>query len=71
MTLLDLIKEQIENKYKYNFVIFYNGKDVINTYNQMTFRKLQYYIGFDLGNIEVVSYKIHKSKIIHIKLKDS
>ena len=42
MTLLDLIKEQIENKDKYNFVIFYNGKDVINTYNQMTFRKLLY-----------------------------
>lgn len=71
MTLLDLIKEQIENKDKYNFVIFYNGKDVINTNNQMTFRKLQYYIGFDLENIEVVSYKIYKSKIIHIKLKDS
>ncbi len=45
MTLLDLIKEQIENKYNY--------------------------IGFDLGNIEFVYYKIYKSKIIHIKLKDS
>lgn len=71
MTLLDLIKAQIDNKEKYNFVIFYKGIDVINIYNQMTFKKLLYYIGYDLGNLDVTSYKIYKSKIIHIKLKDS
>lgn len=69
MTLVDLITQQIENKDKYNFVIFYNGIDVINTNNQMTFRKLQFYVGFDLGELKVASFTIYKSKIIHIKLK--
>lgn len=69
MTLLDLITQQIENKDKYNFVIFYNGIDVINTYNKMTFRKLQFYVGFDLGQLKVESCNIYNSKIVHIKLK--
>lgn len=69
MTLIDLINQQKANKDKYNFVIFYKGIDVISTYNQMTFIKLIYYVGFDLGLLEVESCNIYKSKIVHIKLK--
>ena len=53
---------------------YFNGIEKYDFFNNSLYNIIENkynYIGFDLGNIEFVYYKIYKSKIIHIKLKDS
>ena len=72
MILKDLFKLNIENKEKYHFCIFIDENfDVINTFNKMTFNDLIGITGLSISCMKVVSFKIYKDNIIHIKLKDS
>lgn len=69
MTFEDLVHAQKGNEEKYNFVIFYNGIDVINTVYRYTFRELHSFIGYDLKFKKIEVYKEFERNIIHITLK--
>ena len=69
MTLLELIKSQKYNEQKYNFVIYVQDCDVINTSIKMTFRELLFIIGLNLENKKIV-YTIF-SELVMIEIKDS
>lgn len=53
MSLIDLIKSQKENEEKYNFVIYFNDVDVINTSIKITFNQLINIIGLSLENKKI------------------
>lgn len=69
MTLLDLIKSQKENEEKYNFVIYFNDVDVINTSIKITFNQLISIIGLSLEN-KKIEYTVFKY-VVMIEIKDS
>lgn len=70
MTLLDLIKSQKENEEKFNFVIYFKEVDVINTSRKMTFIQLCSIIGLSLEH-KKIDYKVSKSNVVMIEIKDS
>lgn len=70
MTLHDLIKEQIENKEKYNFIIYFKDNDIINTIVKITFSQLKTIIGLSL-EYNKIEYTISGSNVVVIEIKDS
>lgn len=48
MTLRDFLNSQEENKEKYNFVIYFKDKDIINTSVKITFSQLKTITGLSL-----------------------
>ena len=68
MILLDLIKSQKDNEEKYNFVIYLNEADVINTSTKMTFIQLGAIIGLSLEH-KKIDYKVSKSNVVMIEIK--
>lgn len=70
MTLVELIKSQKYNEEKYNFVISFKDCHIINTCNKITFKELFMIIGLKLEYKEI-EYKVTKSNVVMIVIKDS
>lgn len=70
MTLVDLINSQKENKEKYNFVIYFKDKDIINTNVKITFSQLKTIIGLSL-EYNIIEYTVSCSNVVMIEIKDS
>lgn len=68
MTLLDLINSQKKNTERYNFIIFFKGKDIINTTVKITFIQLLSIIGLSLEYMNI-EYTINTSNTVMIEIK--
>lgn len=70
MTLRDFLKSQEENKRKYNFVIYFKDKDIINTSVKITYSQLKTITGLSL-DYKQIEYTVSGSNCVMIEIKDS